>query len=96
MAPSQLAESVMASTIGGPAKSTRSVNKAKFMELIDQSKGLLGDLQEHEELRESAAAGLYNPNAAGNEDGEVNRKSPVKPQQLGAIAEEANEGRAIL
>jgi len=93
MAPSQLAESVMASTIG-PPKSTRSVNKAKFMELIDQSKGLLGDLQEHEEGRESFGNMLNNPNAAGQQDAE-GLNLGGHPQQLGAIAGEAKEGRAI-
>jgi len=71
IAPSQIADSVMPdsvmmSTIGGPAKSTRSIDKVKFMDLIDQAKGLLGDLQEHEEVRETRAAEFYNPNSTGD------------------------------
>jgi len=92
IAPSGYGESVLASTMGA-AKSTRSVNKAKFMELIDQSKGLLGDLQEHEEMRESRAAMFYNPNAPGNEDAQV-MNLDGRPEKLDAVDEE-EEGQVV-
>ena len=99
VAPSQIADSVMASTIGpgkstySVAKSTRSVAKVKFMELIDQAKGLLGDLQEHEEVRETRAAEFYNPRGSGNAKAEV-LNLDGRPQRLATVAE-SNEGRII-
>jgi hypothetical protein len=89
VAPSQMADSVMASTIGGPARSTRSVDQGKFLDLLDQARGLLGDLQEHEEERETRAAEFYNPRGVGT-------PAPIdsRPQQP-AAGEESNEGRII-
>ena len=84
VAPSQMAESVMASTIGG-----RSVNQGKFLELLEQARGLLGDLQDHEEDRETRAAEFYNPRGVGT-------PSPIdtRPHQP-AASEESPEGRII-
>jgi len=93
VAPSQIADSVIASTIG-PPKSARSVAKTKFLDLIDQAKGLLGDLQEHEDGRESRAALFYDPSATENASAEV-LNLDGHPQQLVAVAEASVEGRVI-
>merc|ERR1712110_933257 len=60
-------------------KTVGSVQKAKFLELIDFSKNLIGDLREQEDMKESYGTRFYNPNQASpvakhnneNDEGEV-------------------------
>ena len=73
----------------------QTINRAKFLELIDQSKGLLGDLQEHEEMKESRTANFYKPGADGTDAIEV-INFDGHPEQLNAVQEEENEGEVVV
>ena len=63
-------------------KTMGSINKAKFLELIDFSKNIIGDLREQEEMKESHYTRFYKERDSGE----------LRGQQPSELKEEQKEG----